>query len=345
MQRKNHFLLTIVLIFSIARVYAQDPVFSQFYNSAIYLNPALIAEEENMNLNFSHRSQWGSLDFPYTTSQVSLIVPYFKDKHAKPEGQVGGVGVSFYSDEAGQGSSLKTYGGNASFAYNVKLSSKSINRLTFGMQMGFIHKNIDKSKLEWGEQYNPFIGFDNTTVPVEIDQIQNRTFFDITAGAFWRYFANSDLKNVRSVYAGFSAGHLNNPDQSVIEGNKNKLPVLYKLHGGMVFALNEKASISANFLSMLYDKVNQTNVGSFLSYKLPFDTHGQMSNLVARVGAWYRVQDSFIASVEFLTNNLQFGFSYDWNVTSLRYNNRGAGSFEISMGYRFFKPSAPKVRY
>ncbi|MCK5705623.1 MAG: type IX secretion system membrane protein PorP/SprF, partial [Cyclobacteriaceae bacterium] len=64
-----------------------------------------------------------------------------------------------------------------------------------------------------------------------------------------------------------------------------------------------------------------------------------------RVGAWYRVQDSFIASIEFLSNNLQFGFSYDWNVTSLRYNNRGAGSFEISMGYRFFKPAAPKIRY
>jgi hypothetical protein len=49
--------------------------------------------------------------------------------------------------------------------------------------------------------------------------------------------------------------------------------------------------------------------------------------------------------MEFLTNNLQFGFSYDWNITSLRYNNRGAGSFEISMGYRFYKPAAPKVRY
>jgi hypothetical protein len=91
--------------------------------------------------------------------------------------------------------------------------------------------------------------------------------------------------------------------------------------------------------------VNQSNIGSFLSYKLPFDTKGQMSDLVTRIGAWYRVQDSFIASIEFLSNNLQFGFSYDWNVTSLRYNNRGAGSFEISMGYRFFKPAAPKVRY
>jgi len=332
-----------VLVFVEAR--AQDPVFSQFYNSAAYLNPALIGEEENMYLNFAHRSQWGSLDFPYTTSQISLIIPYFKNRHIKPEGHVGGVGLSFYSDEAGQGSNLKTYGGNASFAYNLHLSTKSVNRLTFAMQMGFIHKNIDPNELQWGEQYNPFIGFDNSVVPAEIDLIQNRTFLDITAGAFWRYFANSDYKSVRSVYAGFSAGHLNHPDESVLDGSENRLPLLYKLHGGMVFALSDKASLSANFLSQLQDKVNQTNIGTFLSYKLPFDTKGQMSNLITRIGAWYRVQDSFIASLEFLTNNLQFGFSYDWNVTSLRYNNRGTGSFEISMGYRFYKPAAPKVRY
>ena len=345
MKRKSLIYMWFLLLLFAVTAKAQDPVFSQFYNSAVYLNPALIGEEENMYVNFAHRSQWGNLDFPYTTSQISLIVPYFKNKHIKPEGHVGGFGVSFYGDEAGQGSNLKTYGGNASFAYNLHLSNKSLNRITFAMQMGFIHKNIDHNKLEWGEQYNPFIGFDNTVVPAELEQIQNRTFLDITAGTFWRYFANSDHKKIRSVYAGFSTSHLNHPDESVLDGSVNRLPLLHKLHGGMVFALGEQASISANFLSLLQDQTNQTNVGSFLSYKLPFDTRGQMSNLITRVGAWYRVQDSFIASMEFLTNNLQFGFSYDWNVTSLRYNNRGAGSFEISMGYRFYKPAAPKVRY
>jgi len=208
-----------------------------------------------------------------------------------------------------------------------------------------IHKNIDKNKLEWGEQYNPFIGFDNTVVPAELSLIQNRTFMDITAGAFWRYFANTDQKTIQSIYAGFVAAHLNHPDESVLEEDVNRLPVLYKLHGGIIFALSEKTNISFNYLSQLQDLVNQTNFGSFVSYKLPFDTRGQMSNLVARVGAWYRVQDSMIASIDFLTNNLQFGFSYDWNVTSLRYNNRGTGSYEISMGYRFYQPPAPKVRY
>lgn len=345
MIKKSFWLLILLGWIGLANLQAQDPVFSQFYNSPLYLNPALIGEEENLFINFAHRAQWKSLDFPYTTSQVSLIFPYFKDKHTKPEGHVGGIGVSFYGDEAGQGSNLRTYGGNASFAYNLNLSTKTINRLSFALQLGFIHKNIDTDKLEWGEQYNPYIGFDNTVVPAEVDMIQNRTFLDITAGAFWRYFADTEQKTIQSIYAGFVAAHLNHPDESVIEGDENRLPVLYKLHGGIIFGLSERTNISFNFLSQNQDQVNQTNFGSFLSYKLPFDTRGQMSNLVARVGAWYRVQDAAIASIEFLTNNLQFGFSYDWNVTSLRYNNRGTGSYEISMGYRFYKPAAPKVRY
>jgi type IX secretion system PorP/SprF family membrane protein len=345
MLKQGYLFFAFIVLFGIVKSQAQDPVFSQFYNSPIYMNPALIGEEENLFINFAHRSQWRSLEFPYTTSQVSLVFPYFKDKHIKPEGHVGGIGVSFYGDEAGQGSSLKTYGGNASFAYNLNLSSKSVNKITFAIQLGFIHKNVDKDQLQWGEQYNPFIGFDNTVVPAELDLIQNRTFMDITAGAFWRYFANTDQKTIQSIYAGFVAAHLNHPDESVLEGDLNRLPVLYKLHGGMIFALSEKTNISFNCLSQLQDLVNQTNLGSFLSYKLPFDTRGQMSNLVTRVGGWYRVQDSMIASIDFLTNNLQFGFSYDWNVTSLRYNNRGTGSYEISMGYRFYQPPAPKVRY
>ena len=340
------FLITLVITSAVfGSVKAQDPVFSQFYNSPLYLNPALVGEEENLYLNFAHRSQWRSLEFPYTTNQVSLIIPYFKDKHIKPEGHVGGMGISLYGDEAGQGNSLQTYGGNVSFAYNLHLSKKSINRLTFALQAGFIHKNVDTDKLEWGEQYNPFIGFDNSVVPAEIAMINSRTFLDVTAGFFWRYFAEDDSKTIQSAYAGFVAAHLNNPDESVIDGSTNKLPMMYKAHGGVIFALSPKAYISANYLSQLQDQVNQTNVGAFLSYKLPFETRGQVSNLVARAGAWYRIQDSFIANIDIITNNLQFGFSYDWNVTSLRYNNRGTGSYEVSMGYRFYKPAAPKVRY
>ncbi len=329
----------------ISESHAQDPVFSQFYNSPVYLNPALIGEEEFLYLNFAYRNQWKSLNNPYSTYQASLIKPFYKDKHKKPQSHFGGMGLSFYGDKAGVYDNFKTYGGNASFAYNIPLSTKNVNRLTFALQAGFIHKSVDRTNLTWGEQFNPYIGWDNTVIPSDLSNIQSKTFLDINAGALWRYYAKDKNNLVQSLYAGYSVSHLNHPDESVLADLEYRLPLLHKWHAGIVFGLSDKAFISANVLSMIQDKVNQTNFGAFLSYKLPFNTHGQLDNLLTRIGGWYRVQDAAIASIEFLTNNFLVGFSYDWNVTSLRYNNRGTGAFEIALGYRFYQPAAPKVRY
>ncbi len=348
MTMKHRFFVIAFLIglsFAGNPVRGQDPVFSQFYQSPLYLNPALVGEEEFAVFNFAHRSQWGSLNYPYTTTQASMIIPFFENKHAKPEGHLGGVGVSFYGDKAGVYDNFKSYGGNVSFAYNVDMSKQNVNRLTFSLQSGFIRKKVDKENLTWGEQYDPFVGWDRTIIPSDIDKIDSRTFLDITAGAFWRYYASDDAKTIHSIYAGFVAAHLNHPDESVIADQENRLPVLYKLHGGIIFKVNEKSFFSVNYLSQQQDEVNQTNFGLFYSRMLPFETRGHLNNLVARIGAWHRVQDSFIGSFGLSTDQLQLGFSYDWNVTSLRYNNRGTGSYEITMAYRFFQPAPPKVRY
>jgi len=340
------FLLLLIAFFTGTLLQAQDPVFSQFYNSPVYLNPALIGDEENFLVQLTHRSQWRSLVFPYNTTQVSMIAPLFRDKHRRPEGHLGGIGLSVYSDEAGEGDNFKTTSVNGSFAYNLQFEEENTNRLTFAMQFGLINRRINRDVLEWGEQYNPIFGFDDSLVPEDASFIENSNLLDITAGTFWRYYASDASQKIRSVYAGFVASHLNHPDQSVIQGLDNQLPLLYKLHGGLVYGVSERISISGNFLSVYQDKENQTNIGAFASYMLPFETTaGVLNNLLTRVGVWHRWKDSFIASIDFQTNNLHFGFSYDWNVTSLRYNNSGTGAYEISMGYKFFQPAPPKVLY
>ncbi len=324
---------------------AQDPVFSQFYNAPLYLNPALMGDYQDFSLGLSYRSQWNSLVFPYNTTQVSMIAPLYYDKHKKPEGHLGGVGVSFYTDKAGEGDNFKSTGANASFAYNVQLATQNKNTLTFAIQAGMVNRRIDTDVLQWGEQYSDLIGFDPTVVPADVSLINNSTVFDITTGAFWRYYSSIDSRVIRSIYAGYCVGHLNHPDQSVLENQKDNLPLLHKFHGGLVVALSEKFTISGNFLTLFQDEENQTNYGMFGAYTLPVESSGILSNMITRLGAWHRWDDSFIASIEFLTDNIQLGFSYDWNVTSLKYNNRGTGAYEITLGYKFYSPAPPKVLY
>ena len=97
--------------------YSQDAVFSQFYNSTLYLNPAMAGIEDDPIVTTTHRTQWNALLFPYTTTQFSLILPYHESKHAKPFGHKGGFGLSLYNDVAGQDKNFKNDPGNIYFGY------------------------------------------------------------------------------------------------------------------------------------------------------------------------------------------------------------------------------------
>jgi type IX secretion system PorP/SprF family membrane protein len=326
-------------------VNAQDPVFSQFYNAPVYLNPALVGDEEGMLLNLGHRSQWRQLHDPYTTTQASVIIPYYQSVHTRPVGHIGGMGLSFYNDVSGAYQNFKTTGGNASFAYNLSLDERNTNKISFGLQIGFINKRIDTDRLQWGEQYQRFIGFNQEITPAEMALFENKTMVDITPGVFWRYRDQKGLGLIRSAYSGFAVAHMNHPDESVLADRVDQLPLLYKYHGGLIFALNDRASISANVLTLLQDMENQTNFGSFVSYSLPFIQGGIMTESMVRVGGWYRRNDAFILSTEFLTSRFSVGFSYDWNTSSLRYQNRVPGTYEVTMGIRFRDDRPPKVTY
>ncbi|MBL3656542.1 PorP/SprF family type IX secretion system membrane protein [Fulvivirga sediminis] len=325
---------------------AQDAVFSQFYNTSLYLNPALAGFEENFTIGVSHRSQWRSLNFPYTTSQVSLILPYYESKHTKPFGHIGGFGVSVYNDVAGENKNFKTTGANASFAYNLPLDKQYVNQISFGLQAGIINKRIDSDGLQWGEQYTPFLGFDPSTTPSDGETFDPRTFLDINSGIFWFHNPIQEgRKIIKSINSGFSVAHMNHPNESLYEEDNNRLPLLYKYHGGIVFNLSQKATISANIFSSQQDKEWQHNLGSYLSYKLGSNTGGQFKYVIARIGGWYRIEDSFIFLTEFETSAFKVAFSYDFNNSSLRYNDRGIGTYEVHLSMHFADLAPAKSRY
>lgn len=339
--------LVIVIFFGCAlKVSAQDAVFSQFYNSTLYLNPAMAGIEDDLTLSFSHRSQWQSLLFPYTTSQFSLIVPYYKNKHVKPMGHIGGFGLSVFNDVAGENSNFKTTGVNGSFAYNLPLDRRHINQITFGLQLGMINKRIDVTNLQWGEQYNPYVGFDASIASSEIDNFQNRTFFDVNFGMFYWYYPIQDSNPlIHSFNSGFSISHLNNPNESLLNDEESRLPLLYKYHGGVLFNLTNKAMLSLNLLTAYQDQIFQNNLGVYLSYKLTALNNNVYKYVLVRVGTWYRFEDSIIALTEFETKLFKVGFSYDWNTSSLRYNDRGIGTYEVSLSLRLSSNAPAKTRY
>jgi type IX secretion system PorP/SprF family membrane protein len=272
-------------------------------------------------------------------------MPYYTDKHAKPYGHIGGVGLSLYSDQAGAGNNFRTFGANVSFAYNLPLDTKQQNQISFGLQAGIINKSLDTDDLQWGEQYNPFIGFDGSITPSELSGFENTTFLDLGAGLFYSYSADNTSGIVQGANLGVGVSHLNQPNESVIAGEERQLPVLSKIHGSMIFGLSERTNLSANVLVATQNRKNQINVGSYVSYKLIADAQPSIGYLTTRLGVWHRLEDSFIFLTEFETRQVKVGLSYDWNSSSLRYNELGIGTYEIHLGLRFGSIAAPKTRY
>jgi type IX secretion system PorP/SprF family membrane protein len=306
---------------------AQDATFSQYYASSLYLNPAFAGVESKVTFSSNYRNQWkGIAGSPYVTSQASLIVPITSKKLDK---HIGGVGLSVYNNKAGE-SNFQSTGINLNFAYNVHLSD--MNLLTFGVQGGIVQRTLNTANLQWGSQFNPLIGGYDPNVIVNTSDINGKTSFpDFGGGVMYYFNPNRDYEEKgASFYAGISAFHLTQPNESMIKSGSNKLPMLIKSHLGFEWNISPKFNLSPNVLIARQNNLTQVNAGAYLTFL--FGKEGsKVAPSFLLLGSWYRLEDSFIFSAGLGSGNYTLGFSYDLNNSSLRYNSKGTGAYEVSL--------------
>jgi type IX secretion system PorP/SprF family membrane protein len=325
-------LLLLVLVALVNSGRAQDAAFSQYYASGIYLNPALSSAEKHLTFNSNYRTQWRSATIPYVTSQVSLIVPLITKVPKKRH--LGGVGISAFNDRAGDGN-FKTTGVNLTASKLYKLTADGLQNVALGVQAGFVQKSLDFSNLEWGEQFNPFVGFDPTVAPTEATIKPNVLYPDVTVGAMY-YFnpEKSYLFTGMSGYSGLVLSHITFPNESLVEGQVARLPLLIKYHGGIEIHVSNRINVSPNILYLSQFRHTQTNAGFYLSYLLTDAPIGTFSKTEVIFGTWYRLDDSFIFSFGIDNDSYTLGFSYDMNTSTIRYATQGRGAYEISLALR-----------
>ena len=146
------------------------------------------------------------------------------------------------------------------------------------------------------------------------------------------------LRSGVSGFLGVAASNLNKPDESLLdgEGTESPLPTLYKAHGGLNFKMSPQLTLSPNVLYMRQHQSQQLNTGIYLTYQLmgPKSRHNKLK---MQLGTWYRFDDAFIISMGLKSRNMGFGFSYDFNNSSLRQFTGGSGALEASISYRIIK--------
>ena len=304
--------LYIVILFSIIitnNLLAQDPQFSQFYANPLYLNPALAGTNLCPRVNLNYRNQWPGISGTYVTTSASFDKYIYKLK--------GGLGFLVTNDRAGQGT-INTTNVSAIYSYQVRFTRYF--SMNFGVQATYGQKNLDVTKLTFGDMTDDRNGF---VRPANLAGINShKSFADFSAGT---------VAFSKRLYAGVAVNHLTQPDEGFI--SVTKLPMKITGHAGAVFHLNGErgdATISPNIIYQQQQNFKQLDFGLYA-------TKGVFVG-----GLWYRNNDSFILLVGFQKSIFKFGYSYDITVSKL--TNATAGAHELSLGF-LFKCKKPKPRY
>jgi len=325
-------ILSLILLFGL-KSWAQDPIFSQFYNAPLQINPAFAGISEDPVIAVNYRDQGPGLvqrfGFPngaYTTYAASYD-QYFPTANS-------GIGLMVIGDTAGEGTRggnlLSTIGISGFYSYNLNVNDEYF--LKFGLEAGVTQSRINWSELCFLDQLQNNPGSSCQTLPTGSTSSSappgnlSNSYFDVSMGIM--------LYSSR-YYGGVSIKHLNTPDYNFYQTQTNLadgLPVRMTVHGGYQINLDPTqrrtfgAYIAPNFLYTRQAELSQLNVGAIIGYQHFF------------LGGWYRHAfgnaDAAILSAGTAVGKIKVSYSFDFTVSRLSINNT-RGAHEVGIIYNF----------
>jgi type IX secretion system PorP/SprF family membrane protein len=299
--------------------HGQDVQFSQFYASPLYLNPGFAGSSYQHRFNANYRIQWPSL--PEVFNAYSFSYDYNMPKLNS------GLGVLLVGENAGS-LDLNTTNVGLIYSYKARIGDQWV--ISPGLQFSYTFRNLASlDKIRGFEQ----LDFNNPNVPSSdpaFANISSTNYIDLGAGL---------LAYNRNAWIGFSAFHINQPNNS-LAGNPIRQEVKYTVHGGYRLFLYQGPRNDKNLSSIapafIYRKQGEFD-------QLDFGLHFNYNPLVA--GLWYRgiplqqepnggnSNDAIVLVLGLRFEQFDVGYSYDFTISELGADSGGA--HEISLMYQF----------
>jgi type IX secretion system PorP/SprF family membrane protein len=301
-------------------------MYSQFFNSPVYLNPALNGQfQGDLRMNLIYRNQYTSVPggFNYLTASVDYNIPQFG----------GGIGLLVTRGTEGTAGLTKN---NFAGIYSYSVGSDDFV-LSFGLQAGVTNRSINFDKLVFNDQIDPRLGYiPGSTTNADRPAYDNKFYFDAGAGI------NLALRDFN---IGGALQHINRPNES-FTGTPAKLPMRGTAHVSYRWDLNAGDNLEEDEKSFFIPSVvfYKQSVAQSINLGL------QYKHRNINVGLWYRtagsggpaaVTVSLIFDL-FLSKEggekFRFGASHDAPIGGLNYSNT-SGTTEGSIGYETTLPS------
>lgn len=273
----------------------QDPVYSQYMNNLMSVNPAYTAVRGVGSASNITRKQWLNLDGSPLTSSMTMSMPLDSMRI--------GAGFDFLYDEIGPVSTTAFF---LDYSYQIKATPNT--HLSFGLKAGF---NLLDARLTL------------------LDRYHQDDFYIIENGDFTRFMPNFGVGLFwygDNYYAGFAVPRLLQnkyikDDVSTEAASREERH--YFLHGAYILSLSPNVTFKPGLSTILVAgaPVTADFDFSFLIYDRIW------------LGAMYRISDAVGGYVQFQVENLKIGFAYDYSHTRLKQFNNG--TIEVMLRYDF----------
>ena len=323
-----------ILLISSVCLKAQDIHFTQWMFSPLNLNPAetgVFDGDHRIVGNF--RSQWAAImERQYKTFGFSY------DRNFKLNNQEITAGIAFTNDRSSIGdlmqNKLQVSGG-----YNKNIKKA---RVSFGVQLGLLHKGIDPNAYSYPVQWDANQGVFSNAAGIgngEFFGQTNNYMFDLNFGVGWgRKFGDKFYPEV-----GLSWFHVNTPEESFL-GDKVNLPLRHAYNLKLNYKLSDNFLIMPNALFM-YQIERQDLVVGVLAKKKIEDNKTKINQVFAGINfrdGFNRNYDAMNLIIGAKREEWQVGISYDINVSDLSSVTHYRGAFELSVIY-IVKSSDPST--
>jgi type IX secretion system PorP/SprF family membrane protein len=307
--------IAIVLFLKIAiTVFSQDPQFTQFYASPLYLAPSFAGSTEGQRFVANYRNQWSFIPGSYQTYSISF------DQNISTYRS--GIGLILLGDYAGDGNMGAT---TAGLVYSYDITPIEGLNIRPGLGFYYVQQSIDYSKLVFGHQLylnNPYIPPSLSPSTRDID------------------VSTSILAYTNNIWLGATWDHLLKPERT-FWGDDAVIPYKISVYGGVKFKRDQdfnqpkERSISLAFNFKTQDRYTHLDLG-FYCYWQPLI-----------FGFWYRGMplpfqtDAFSLLFGYKHEQISFAYSYDFTLSRLGIGS--GGSHELAL--LFEMNLKPRKRY
>lgn len=335
----NHFLQLaagLCLVVSPLASKAQADIhFSQFYETSILRNPALIGVfEDDYKLGAFYRTQWSSISHPYVTGVFSAETHFSASKTSDDFFSFGMLG---YVDKAGS-IDYKISAFYPAINYNKSIDPNHNTYLSVGFTGGYVQYSFDPSKSTFNNQ---FIGglYQASNPSMENIPSAKLAMWDMGGGV--SYNTSRGENNRMSYVFGASGYHFSQPILSYFHNPKVSENIRWNGSAAMSCMVNDNISFQLQGNYALQGTYNEIIGGGMVNWT---QVKGMENLFVISAGCYYRVNDAFIPVVKVKYKTLSAALSYDVNTSTLSTasNSRGGTEFTVFFTGNYSDKSAAR---